>query len=311
MVADPQRTAWLDARRSGLGGTDIARLFTPAKSRPRWLGTPLDVYADKILDPVDLGGTGYQNRGRFLERAVLDWYQDQVERTVCVDASCWLEPRVVSSFPVMLRGDNPWELASPDGAVALPGVLPVDAEWGVDAKTSRPTKGWGEPLSDQVPMHIGLQMHWYMTVTGLPRWDIAVYFPIHDRFDRYVLMRNEAICTALREKAAAWWQTHIVGRVPPEITPSDSDGVERLFPANSGKAVEKATAAEERMLEEMSAARLQLRSSEHRETAAQIAIKAALGTRYGIEGKAGRVTWGTTARGRRFVFEANATTEQE
>ena len=60
----------------------------------------------------------------------------------------------------------------------------------MQVKTARTTDGWGMPGQAggvngcPIPVYYRTQCAWYMAVTGLSRWDVAVYFIENDEFRR-------------------------------------------------------------------------------------------------------------------------------
>ena len=59
----------------------------------------------------------------------------------------------------------------------------------MQVKTARTSDGWGVPGqgggATAIPVYYRTQCAWYMAVTGLSRWDVAVYFIANDEFRRY------------------------------------------------------------------------------------------------------------------------------
>ena len=65
------RQEWLEARRKGLGGSDIAAIMGISK----W-STPRDSYLEKQGVAVDEDNNA-KERGRILETAIAQWYAEK------------------------------------------------------------------------------------------------------------------------------------------------------------------------------------------------------------------------------------------
>lgn len=291
MEASTVRSDWLAARKQGLGGSDIAALFCPPSHRPRWLSSPLDVYCSKVIDDIEDTSNDVQVRGKFLERGVIAWYEHETESVVSTTAQGWSDREVVTMHPLMIRGAESWMLMSPDGGVLPTADDVARVERGIEAKTSRSMEGWGEPGTDHVPFEKLLQIHWYLAVSGLPVWDLPVYFPIADKFAIYTVHADKEIADSLLNRAAEWWQKHIVGRQVPEIRGSDSRGVLELFRRGGRGEVERASETEESICAALAVAKAAKEKAEAAAEALETQLKASIGERYGIEGDAGRAVW--------------------
>lgn len=106
-----------------------------------------------------------------------------------------------------------------------------------EIKTVHPFKAheWGEEGSEEVPIHYAAQgMHGLM-VTGRPAVLVAALFGL-DNLVCFPVMRDEETIAAMRTKAVAFWNDHVLARVPPE--PQALEDIKRLFTGTNGKPVE-------------------------------------------------------------------------
>jgi len=207
MTDHATRQAWLDARRSGIGGSDVAAVLGLHPSR-----TPLDVWASK-LHAVEDDDNPAMRIGRLLEPAVMQAFTEQT-------GLLW-RPPADSERPVR-RG---FQIGTPDG-------LLIDGSGGIEAKVV--TNEWaarrfGAPGTDEVPEEYWLQCHWYLDVTGTDRWFLAALLPDFD-LRVYELRREPAVEAQVRERAEAWFERHIRAGVRPPATPGDRATLARAYP---------------------------------------------------------------------------------
>jgi putative phage-type endonuclease len=144
-----ENAAWLEERRKGIGGSDVAAIMglNPWK-------TPFRVYQEKRREVEDWKGNEATDWGKRMEPAIRQWYSDQTGRPVR------LPDKIIFST------DHPFMLGDLDGF--------TDDKRIVEIKTARSGRGWGEPGTNQVPDYYLLQVQHYMIITGYPITDIPV-----------------------------------------------------------------------------------------------------------------------------------------
>jgi len=218
---------WLAARRTGIGGSDIAAILRISPWR-----TPLDVYRDKI-EGIEPPATEAMQWGLLLEDLIAKEYSRRTGR------------KVQRINAVLRRPGSEWALASldrvivPDGKRALAvnnelrgaeGVLECKA---VNAFTA---SSWGrEDDPDAVPSHYAAQCMWYLGVTGLSWCDVAALIG-GQRLIVKRIQRDEEVITAMLEKAKDFWFNHVVARVPPE--PATAAEADQAWPLDNGDSLE-------------------------------------------------------------------------
>lgn len=185
-----ERTRWLAWRRAGIGGTDAAAILGVSPWR-----SALDVYLDKRGNLEDAADNASMRWGRALEPVIADAYSEQTgivfERGLSI----------VHPQHEELRG-------SLDG---------LAADRVVEIKTARTAEGWGEPGSDEVPVHYAAQAMHYLLLTGKALVDFAVLIGGSD-FRIYTIERDEPTIELLRERELAFWREHVVPGIPPPAT---------------------------------------------------------------------------------------------
>ena len=191
-----EREQWLEARRSGVGGSDIAAIIGASP----W-GGPFSVYAEKVAGEQS-EETDAMRRGRFLEPAVLNWAAD-----ICR----WDECRHLDNAIVQKKQPGGWSaIASLDGLAVYRGDPIV-----IEVKTVHWSQAhkWGQ-VGDAVPVHVAAQVQWYLGITGLERGVVAALIGADD-LRIYNITADTAVYKAMLERADAFWRNHVATRTPP------------------------------------------------------------------------------------------------
>ncbi len=187
---------WLEERRKGIGGSDIAAIMglSPWK-------TAFQVYQEKRREIEDFQGTATMDWGKRMEPAIRQWYSDTTGRPVRLPEK------------IMVSSKYPFMLATLDGF--------TDDPRGVEIKTARSGKDWGEPGTDEIPAYYALQVHHYMIVTGFPVFDVPVSIggssPV-----LYEVPADREIQEMIIEAAATFWQRVVDGNPPEPVTYADA-----------------------------------------------------------------------------------------
>lgn len=196
----PTRAEWLEARRTGIGGSDVA----PILGLSKW-STPLQVYQQKRGELGEQPENDAMRWGRYLEPVVRQAYADQTGNEVRV-------------LPTMIRHPvHEFMVANLDGFVA-----PEHAPRRVfEAKTARSADGWGEPGTDQIPQPYLLQVQHYLAVTGFIVADVAVLIGGSD-FRLYEVPEDRELQEMLVDAEHEFWQRVQRGDPPEPVTVADA-----------------------------------------------------------------------------------------
>jgi hypothetical protein len=151
--------------------------------------------------------TRVQARGHFLEAGVLDWFfADHPELSRH------------GGEVTLTRDDLPWAAATPDDLATDPDGLVI----GVDAKTAArdangndETAGWGEPGTDQVPLHLLTQAMWVMHIGKFDRFLFVRLGPFLDR-DEFVVTYDADLAADIEARCFLFWLSLYDGE-PPEL----------------------------------------------------------------------------------------------
>lgn len=231
-MSNAERQAFLDARRQGIGGSDVAAIlgFSPWK-------TPLDVYLTKTAPPQpdEMSEPAYW--GTVLEDVVA---QEYAKRSDC---------KVQRVRQLLRHPHHPWALANIDRAIVTPssrarldsnGRL-LGVEGILECKTASAYKAsdWGRDGDDEaIPVHYAAQGMWYLAVTGQPWCDFACLIG-GQKFVIKRIERDEETIASMVEQCRIFWFDHVLKGVPPPI--SNGTDAAKLFPLDNGQAIEAST----------------------------------------------------------------------
>lgn len=197
-VPDGDRDAWLEQRRKGVGGSDVAPIMDLSKWRSCY-----EVWAEKVglIQPADLSDKESVQWGNILEPVVGAHYSElHPDRTVRrVNAVCQSIGR-------------PWAQASLDYEVKDP-----ELGWGVlEIKTAglRSEGDW----SEGVPVYYQTQVAHYLSVTGRKFADVAVLIGGQE-YREYRIMRDEEDIAAVNKAVDDFWSM-VEDRVEPPVEPA-------------------------------------------------------------------------------------------
>lgn len=233
---DDGREWWLDARRRGLGGSDMAAILgeDPYKG-------PIDVWLSKVEGLEAKVDKDRTDVGNLLEPVVLTWY--------AAGGGAWPyreRPSALIRPPTVAHKDRAWQRGSADALVvtmpeappgslwhdwlglgyhvkhplALVELLDLPFERGVEVKTH----GWWAAKRYQeaedadaigIPGDKRIQVAWYQELYDLDLWDLVALVDTHQR-KHWTIHRDPQLGADLLAIGEAWWHRHVVGGVAPE-----------------------------------------------------------------------------------------------
>lgn len=180
---------WHAARAAGIGGSEIAAVLglSPHESR-------FSLWHRKtgLVAPVE-------------ETDVMYWGKIH-EPAVCAEFGKRHPEWRVEQAPTYGRGI---QIANPDRLLLQPRALGELLE----AKTARDAEGWGEPGTDEIPVHYRAQCLWYCDVLGARRCHVAVLIA-GSEYREYVVDYDEAEAALMREAAVEFMRTLAAGERP-------------------------------------------------------------------------------------------------
>ncbi len=202
------RTQWLQARQSGIGGTDVAAILGISKWR-----TPLDVYLSKVGEAVESEDNESMDWGRRLEPVIRQAYCDKVGTQVVVPSE------------LMRSQEHPFMIANVDG---------LTSDRVLEIKTARSGADWGEPGTDEIPDYYLTQVQHYMTVTGKTLCDVAVLIGASD-FRIYTVKNDPELASLIVNAEAEFWKL-VEAHQQPE--PRSLEECKAAFPISRPNAIE-------------------------------------------------------------------------
>jgi putative phage-type endonuclease len=264
------RKEWLEARRSVITATDIGAIAGVSKWR-----SALDVFNDKMGIGPEVEENEAMRWGKALEPVVADRYA--------------AENKVRLIDGVFVKRD--WMGGTPDRI-----IIGEDGanRYGLEIKTGSlwTAKEWGDEGTDHVPDSYLLQCAWYMALTELSRWDVAVLLGGQD-FRTYTVRRDMALEKRLIEIAAEFRERHILTGTPPEIDGSRaaSEYIKQVFNKQKKDDLVAATPEQSDIAEKLIEAKAKLATIEEEISLCENKLKAAIGDASGMVGNGWKVSW--------------------
>jgi putative phage-type endonuclease len=199
-IRQTDRARWLEQRKLGLGGSEVAALFGlhPYKSA-------LEVYADKV-DAMPANDTSSEVAlwGQLFEEPILREYARRSGR------------ELVFSNELLIRLDRPWHRCTPD-AIQL--TLPPAGCEGPGIGECKMT-GFGD-WNEEIPPHVLVQVQHELWVTGA-EWGTLIWLPVPERkLEWRDMLPNREFAALLAETCDAFW-TRVLERSPPDADGSES-----------------------------------------------------------------------------------------
>lgn len=276
--ADTDRDAWLAARRAGIGASEIAAVMgiSPWES-------PFSLYWRKV-NGWEVEETEVMRTGTLLEPVIADWWADACDPH---------ENLVVLSAGLLAHPARPWQLATPDRLIYLdectcdhaldPDILcycapelgrqlaVLECKW-----VAHSWDGWGEPGTDQIPVHYRTQVLWQCDVVGVGEWHLAALGPGGFReYHGTIGNREKADLNLMRVEARQFMHRLESGEAPDIDSHSATlTTLKRLHPDLTDEEVEVpgpwAVIYEQAIVD--------LRDAQARKDAAEIQLRAAMGS---------------------------------
>ena len=174
-----------------------------------------------------------------------------------------------------------------------PDFLVIDQKRGLECKYTAylDPELWGPPGTDLVPIYYLAQCQWYMQLTGLPVWDLAVLAPREFRI--YPVSYDADLVEMLLETGTRFWVDYVLADVQP---PLDSpDAAQRYlagrYPQQIHDVVVKADETAIAWSDTLQLVKGQLAPLEELKARAEAELKLRIGEAAGIEGEDFLHTW--------------------
>lgn len=246
-TAEMARDDWLQERSKGIGGSDVATVLglnpyktplslweektgktkgSPAGEAAYWGTTLEDIVAKEFSKRTGMkiqrvnfllstGENGWM-RGN-IDRAIVN---EQIAKTVRVN-----KPAKAAETSLMLSTDVGLECKTANAFMA--------DKWGPSQEAEIVS---GNVVTEhQIPLYYETQIQWYMAVTGIKKFYVAVLIGGQD-FRMYEVQRDEDVIKAIIEKCHAFWFKKVLADVPPD--PINADDIKKLYARDNGEMVE-------------------------------------------------------------------------
>lgn len=204
---DPARIEWLAARKTGIGGSDIAAIMGMSPWR-----SPLMVYMEKTTGVVS-EDSERMLWGRLNEDAVA---QETARR---------VGGKLLSTPGIRRHPGVPYFFASIDKALHMP-----DGLLGLECKTAgaeQKDKWFAGP-----PQHYVCQVQWYLMVTGWRGFILSCLFG-GNQLRLWQIEPDAHLHHQMQDAAIAFWRM-VQDRTPPEATDLDNGILATQYPQDSG-----------------------------------------------------------------------------
>lgn len=282
LSAEHDREQWLAERRKGIGASEIAAVMgiSPWES-------PFSLYWRKA-NGWQVDAEEIMRTGTHLEPAIADWWAAEHPTELVCRAGLYAHP------------DRPWQLATPDRLVCDPQMhdnpFPEDPTYEYDHDrdafhlavleckwVAHSWDGWGEPGTDQIPVHYRAQVLWQCDVMAVDEWHLAALGPGGFRSYTGTTVGAEDELELMRKAGQEFMDRLAAGDPPPlDSHTATLSTLKRLHPDLTDETVEIDT----HLADDYWDACERLKSAQAYKDAVEIRLRAAMGT-------ARRAVWGS------------------
>ena len=225
-----EHKAWLETRRQGIGGSDVAAILGLSKYK-----SPYQLWLDK---------TGRSNIEETQSEA--SYWGNTLEDIVAKEYAKRNGVKIQRVNATFKNPENDWMIANIDRAIINPeisgnvrikdGKLTTDRI--LECKTANQylSKLWGDEQSEEVPDYYLTQVQWYMgnTVTSMCGLGVLIG---GQKFRSYEIAYDPELFEMLKDECSKFWHEHVLADVPPAPTTFD-DVLHRWSTHNPDLAIE-------------------------------------------------------------------------
>ncbi len=246
-TAAMSRDEWLKERTKGIGGSDVATILglNPYK-------TPLQLWEEK---------TGRSSGSAAVESA---YWGTVLEGVVAKEFSQRTGMKVQKVNYMLSTGENGWMRGNIDRAVVNPAIAGrvsvlkqekveecgrlLSTDIGLECKTASVymSEHWGDSqeaeilngkvvTEHKIPLYYETQIQWYMAVTGIKTFYVAVLIGGQD-FRLYEVKRDQEVIDAIVSKCKDFWDNNVLKDVTP--APINVDDIKKMYSRDNGEMTE-------------------------------------------------------------------------
>lgn len=241
------REEWLEERRKGIGGSDVAAAMGISKFKDR---TPLALWQDKL----GIGKPDQESEAKYWGTVLEDIVAKDFQRRTGM--------KVQKFGYTFVDGNEDWMRANIDRAIVNPAIsgnvrpekdpqktgrlFTTDAILECKTADAHAASEWGDSQIDEIkagvvvtdhkiPLYYETQVQWYMRLTGVSVCYVAVLIGGND-FRVYRVDRNNDVIAAIETKCRAFWFDYVkTKQAPPPVNIED---IRRLYQMDSGEMIE-------------------------------------------------------------------------
>ena len=202
---------FLTQRKKGIGGSDIAAIIGVSQFK-----TALDVYLSKTTDQPEQQGE-HLYWGHALENPIIDRFIQDTGANVIRQPEMRRHP------------DYEWAIANADALITNGDTIEAILE--IKTSSAFKSREWGADDTDEVPIEYIAQVQWYMWIYDVNEAYLAALIG-GNQYRQYHIKRDDELIAMLAEKAQAFWQNHVIPRIPPE--PQNGEDAQKLYPHDNG-----------------------------------------------------------------------------
>lgn len=208
MLIDPKRIEWLKARKTGVGGSEVAAILGLSN-----YATPYTVWLDKTNRsvPDDMSEAAYW--GIELEDIIAREFSKR-------------SGLKIQKVNLMMRHETyTYAIANIDRAIVNPaisgtvrfkdGALTTDQIYEGKTSSAYFDKMWGDELSDAIPEYYLCQVMWYLGITGTQKCHLAVLIG-GQKYKQFLIERDEELIAMLFAEAGIFWRDFVLADIPPD-----------------------------------------------------------------------------------------------
>ena len=166
---------WHAARRSGIGGSEIAAILGLSKYQSRyslWLFKKGLIPDQPVNDQMTVG--------QYVEPAIVAWLSDKHGQPIATNLGTWR------------NRERPYQVANLDGRMG---------DDLIECKFQIYEYEWGLDGSDEIPPYYLAQVRWYLDLFGLDTARVGVLFGGSGRFAEFVVHPDDGDTALMREAA--------------------------------------------------------------------------------------------------------------
>lgn len=213
-TASMSRAEWLDFRRKGIGGSDVAAILGMSP----W-NTPYSVWAKKTgRVPVEGEENEFMHWGTIMEPILAHEFEEATGKRVRRQNKTFFVP------------EHPFLRANIDrDVIGEDGILEI--------KTATEYKS-SEWADNEVPVPYQLQVQHYMYVLDRPYCYFAYLVGGHS-FGYKRVERDQDAIDVIEPRLIKWWEQHVIKDAPPAIDGEDATtrALRQMYPDDTGEVV--------------------------------------------------------------------------